>query len=293
LIGTLVTIGAITKNSELVVMKACGISLYRIAAPLLTVALIASAGLFLLEERVLAYANRRAETIDNVVRGRRPRSGGALNRRWLAGQNGSVYHYVYFDRNADELHGLLVYDFDRSQRALKSVTYIARAVHRGPRGGEGTLWDGRGGWVREMLPAASYARVDTRDLALESPAYFGSEEPDARLMSYSELSTYIDALRAGGFNVVPYLVSLHRKLAFPFVTLVMTLIAVPFAVTTGKRGALYGIGAGIALAIVYWTAISICGAIGSAGLMPPLLAAWAPNILFGMTAVYLVLTVRT
>lgn len=293
LIGTLVTIGSITKNSELVVMKACGISLYRIAAPLLTVALMASAGLFLLEERVLAYANRRADAIDNVVRGRKPRSGDALNRRWLVGQNGSIYHYVYFDRGADELHGLSVYDFDRSRRALQSVTFVSQAAYRGPRDGEGTQWEARGGWVREILPEAGFTRFDARTVRLESPSYFGSEEPDAELMSYSELSAYVEALRAGGFNVVPYLVSLHRKVAFPFVTLVMVLIAVPFAVTTGKRGALYGIGAGIALAIVYWTTISVCAAIGSAGLMAPMLAAWAPNILFGIAAVYLVLTVRT
>ena len=112
-------------------------------------------------------------------------------------------------------------------------------------------------------------------------------------MSYSELREYVTALEAGGFNVTPYLVSLHRKLAFPFVTLVMTLIAIPFAVTAGRRGALYGIGAGIVLAIVYWTTISVFAAIGSAGLISPLLAAWAPNVLFGMAATYLVLTVRT
>jgi lipopolysaccharide export LptBFGC system permease protein LptF len=88
-------------------------------------------------------------------------------------------------------------------------------------------------------------------------------------------------------------VQLQRKVAFPFVTLIMTLLAVPFAVTTGRSGALYGIGIGIALAIVYWTAQSVFGAMGSAGLISPLLAAWAPNILFGAAAGYMLLTVRT
>jgi lipopolysaccharide export LptBFGC system permease protein LptF len=73
----------------------------------------------------------------------------------------------------------------------------------------------------------------------------------------------------------------------------MTLIAVPFAVTTGRSGALYGIGIGIMLAIVYWTAQSMFGAIGSAGLLSPTLAAWAPNILFSAAACYMLLTVRT
>ena len=73
----------------------------------------------------------------------------------------------------------------------------------------------------------------------------------------------------------------------------MTLIAVPFAVTTGRRGALYGIGVGIVLALVYWTMISVFAAIGAAGLIPPTLAAWAPNLMFGAAAAYLLLTVRT
>jgi lipopolysaccharide export LptBFGC system permease protein LptF len=73
----------------------------------------------------------------------------------------------------------------------------------------------------------------------------------------------------------------------------MSLIAVPFAVTSGRRGALYGIGAGIVLALAYWIVISAFAAIGSADLMPPVLAAWAPNVLFTAAAAYLLLTVRT
>ena len=100
-------------------------------------------------------------------------------------------------------------------------------------------------------------------------------------------------MKASGYNVLEHEVALHRKVAFPLVTLIMTLIAVPFAVTTGKRGAMYGIGVGIVLALVYWTMISVFAAFGAGGLMPPTLAAWAPNLLFGATAAYLLLTVRT
>jgi len=77
------------------------------------------------------------------------------------------------------------------------------------------------------------------------------------------------------------------------VTVVMTLLAVPFAVTTGRRGALYGIGMAIVLAIVYWLLFSVCGAIGAGGLLSPVLAAWTPNVVFAAAAAYLILTVRT
>ena len=80
--------------------------------------------------------------------------------------------------------------------------------------------------------------------------------------------------------------SLARQLAFPFVVVVMTLLAVPFGVTIGRSGAMGGIGVGIALAICYWTVISVFSALGSGGALPPLLAAWAPNLLFGSAAGY-------
>ena len=94
-------------------------------------------------------------------------------------------------------------------------------------------------------------------------------------------------------DVVKQQVALWRKVSFPFVTIIMTLLAVPFAVTIGRSGAMAGIAAAIAIAIVYWTAISVFAAMGAGGVITPLLAAWAPNLLFGAGAAYLLLTVRT
>ena len=86
---------------------------------------------------------------------------------------------------------------------------------------------------------------------------------------------------------------LQRKLSFPFVTLVMTLLAIPFGVTTGTRGTLFGIGLGIVIALSYWILSSAFIAIGSAGVLPPVLAGWATNILGIGVAGYLLLTART
>jgi LPS export ABC transporter permease LptG/LPS export ABC transporter permease LptF len=294
LIGTLVTIGALTKNTEIVVMKACGVSLYRAAVPLLLVAAAASLVLLGLEEQVLSYSNKRAEELNQVIRGRQPRTYDVMNRRWVVARNGDIYNYVYFDSSHNTLNGLSIYEFDPRSRALETRTYVAQAVYQAPtETGDLAIWRGREGWQWQLAPKMQYAPLGDRALTLESPAYFGTERPDAEQMTYFQLKQYVSELQASGFNVVPYVVDLHRKLAFPFVTLIMALIAVPFAVTTGKRGALYGIGAGIVLAILYWTAISVFAAIGRGGLMAPALAAWAPNVLFGAVAAYLLLTART
>ena len=120
-----------------------------------------------------------------------------------------------------------------------------------------------------------------------------TEGPDAERMNFRQLQHYIGELKASGFNVTQLLVALQRKLSFPFITIVMTLIGIPFAVITGRYGAMYAAGVGLAIAMGYWIMLSVFAAVGAAGLLAPVLAAWAPNILFGAAASYLLLTVRT
>ena len=128
---------------------------------------------------------------------------------------------------------------------------------------------------------------------LERADYFGTEELNPDYMGFADLRAYTERLRAGGFDVTEQDVALWRKAAFPFVPLIMTLLAVPFAATIGRSGAMGGIGVGIALAISYWTVISIFAALGTGGALPPILAAWAPNLIFGAGALYLLLKART
>ena len=104
---------------------------------------------------------------------------------------------------------------------------------------------------------------------------------------------HIHSLETLGLDVIPLRVQLHRKVSFPIVCVVMTLIGVPFAFVVARKGALYGIASAILIAIVYWAMIGIFGALGDNARLPPLLAAWAPNILFGTTALYFLFTLDT
>lgn len=292
LLATLVTVGLLTKSSELTVMKACGISLYRSALPLLLFGLVWSALLFGLGESILARANREAEAIRHTIRGLSPQTFDVLNRKWIVAKDGSMYHYVYLDPRTNDISGLTVYEFAGRPWTLVRRSYAERVAFDG-------AWRAEHGWVREFAETPGietridYAPLETATIPLEPPDYFKTEHPDAERMTYRQLEGYIRDLRASGFDVVQLVVALHRKLSFPFVTVILTLIAVPFAVTTGRRGALYGVGIGIVLAISYWIVISVFAAIGSAGLVSAPLAAWAPNIIFGGSALYLLLTVRT
>jgi LPS export ABC transporter permease LptG len=284
LLATLVTVGSLTKSSELTVMKACGISLYRVSVPLLFFSLLWSGVLFAMSESFLADANRRAEELDQVIRG--GASHDVLDRRWIVSRDGSIYHYLRFDPDRVELSGLTSYRFSDDAWRLRERTYATQVMFD-----DG--WQGHDGWVRTFGANLDFDGFERQELHIEPPDYFATERPDAELMSYRELDGYIGDLEASGVDVVALRVDLASKLSFPLVALILTLIGVPFAVTSGRHGAMYGVGIGIVLAMSYWIVISIFGAIGSAGQLTPVLAAWAPNVLFGGSAIYMLLAVRT
>jgi LPS export ABC transporter permease LptG/LPS export ABC transporter permease LptF len=288
LLSVLVTFGTLSRTSELTVIKACGVSLYRVAVPVVLLSLCWSAALFALDQEILARANRRAGAIDDIIRNRPPKTFSPLNRRWVIGRDGSIYHYTFFDSRSDTLTSLTVYRLVPGAWRLASQTYASTAEHH-------SGWIGANGWAQEF-PKDGTPRWRTfarQELTLEPPDYFATEIADTEMMTAAQLRHSIDELSQSGFNYMPQAVELQRKIAFPFVTFVMTLLAVPFGVTTGRRGALYGIGLGIVIALSYWFVMSVFIAVGKTGLLPPLLAAWTPNIIVSACALYLILKTRT
>jgi LPS export ABC transporter permease LptG len=289
LLSVLVTYGLLARSSELTVMKACGISLYRTALSVVVLSLGMSAILFTLEQRLMASANRQAEDLDAKIRGRQSKTLNLLSRRWVVGADRVIYHYGLFDPKTNEMFGLWAFAPRKDRWGLAASTFARGAVFRDNR------WIGTQGWRQDFtVDPPKWANINNSPLpGVEAPEYFTTEPPDAELMSVSELQQYIKELEPSGYNATPLKVELHRKLAFPFVTLVMALLAVPFGISAGRHGALYGVGLGIVIALSYWILISAFIAIGKAGLLAPALAGWAPNILVVGLAAYLFLRART
>jgi LPS export ABC transporter permease LptF/LPS export ABC transporter permease LptG len=304
LVTVLVTFGVMGRRNEITAMKAGGISVYRATLPSLVMGALGSAFLLLLGEFVLPYTNRIAQMDFNVIRGRPPQSSSPLERRWILGSDGRIYNYDYlvevarFEAGAAAegrrrditLYGLSVYDIDPAGWDLSDRLYAARAVWDPYRGG----YDLERGWrlsFRRQPPFRTFETARTREI--EPPSYFRREQPESDSLRYQELSDHIAALEKLGLDVTTLKVQLHRKLAFPAVSVVIALIGIPFAFTVGRRGALYGIGISIVIAIVYWACLGIFEALGNNALLPPLLAAWAPNVVFALVGLYMMLTLET
>jgi LPS export ABC transporter permease LptF/LPS export ABC transporter permease LptG len=294
LIATLTTVALMTKNSELIVMRACGISLYRTMMPLIIPAIVAGGALFALEQTILGPANRRAEMTKEVMEGGNADSLDISTRRWVLGNDGDIYNFNFYDQARRAFTRLTIYEFTPSMDLMVRRSFAATAQSVSDSEFDRS-WRLENGWSREFNdePVPPYTPFETTTRPLEPVAHFASAAPYPEFMSYTELRAYTERLDAGGGDVISQRAALARKVSFPFVTLVMALIAVPFAVTIGRSGAMAGIGVAIVVAIAYWVVSSIFTALGAGGAMPAQLAAWAPNVLFAAAATYLLLTVRT
>ena len=113
-------------------------------------------------------------------------------------------------------------------------------------------------------------------------------------MNFLELDHYIQELRRSGFEgTVKLQVRLFRKFSVPFFALIMAMIAIPFGFLVGNRGAMVAVGQGIAIAIAYKGIDPLFEKLGDAAQLPPMMAAWAPDVVFALAGTYLLLRMRS
>ncbi len=302
LVTTLVTFGLLSQRNEVVAAKALGFSLFRLAMP----AMVAAAGIALfsaaLENSVLPASNAKVAELKDRIRGSAGpiKSYHGADRQWRYAQDdtggGYIYNYRHYDAARQTLQRLQVFRFDPEHRLIGRL-YAAAARYVQANEAEPGDWQLVDAWVREfdgltITNSSRFAGPRSVDLP-EEPEFFDTEVKYADQMNRRELKRHVQDLMAAG-NAVPELqMQLHNKTALPVVCLVMGLVALPFAFRLGRQGALYGIGISIMLGIVYYTVISIFVTLGQSEALPPLIAAWSPNALFGTLALYLFLGVRT
>jgi lipopolysaccharide export LptBFGC system permease protein LptF len=135
--------------------------------------------------------------------------------------------------------------------------------------------------------------VSTFPALSEDPSYFKKEVKQSSEMNYEELRHYIHDLQQSGFEVVRLRVQLQKKFAYPVIAFVMAVLAIPFALSTGKKGTIAGVAVAVGVAVIYWTVSSLFEAMGNISQLPPIMAAWAPDVIFACIGGYMILKVPT
>jgi len=292
LIAFLGTAALMERHNESVALKAAGVSLTRVAFPLLALGVLLGAGLFAIDDSFVHQANRTAQALEDTIKGRRvARSFRATYHQWLFLPDGqTLVNFIQYDPDTDSLLRPSVYVFDENLN-LRARHMAVRAFWRDGQ------WRAEGAWSRTFLASGSPVFVrhgDQVTLPISvPPTYFGREYRKPSQMSFAELRSYILTLRAAGYKVDRYRVRLHEKVTYPLSAALLAWLALPFAFRIGRRGTVMGIGLALVLGMAYFAFTAVVGKLGESSLISPVLAAWTPTVVFALLAINRHTTLQT
>lgn len=291
LLASLLTFGILSKNSEIIAMKANGVSLYRSSFPVITISIILCVFAFFLNEFITPYANQKAKHIKLIEVQKREKLGFfKQNQIWFRSKDG-IYNFNMFDPKTGTLKGIKINYLNRGMNLAKRID------------AKKAQWKD-GTWIfydvlitrfsPGKLPSIERAKSQIINLP-EEPSDFMMVQKDTEEMGYFELRKYIKNIQSEGYDATQYVADMHGKIAFSLVSLILAVIGVSFSLRKSERsgGISQSIAVGIIIGFSYWIVYAFGLSLGRSGTLPPLLSAWTANILFGTGAVYMFLKVKT
>jgi lipopolysaccharide export system permease protein len=288
LFATVFSIGALARHSEITAAKASGVSFHRLVAPVFLVAAVITVATFFLGEFAPLANGKRAERLHE--RERRTET--------------SRYSFVY---RADGSRVYVIGLLSSLERRMRDVQIEREGTGPAFPGysltADGGAWEARRGWTLgrgtlRLLPGRgqeiAFGFDSLRQRALtESPLDLLVEPKEPNEMRYAELGHYVRTLERSGSDAAKLEVERALKLAIPVTCLIIVLFGAPLGMANARGGATWGVAVSLATTIVFLTLIQITKAVGNGGAIPPLVAAWTPNVLFTLGGLVLFVRART
>lgn len=290
LTAVLLTFSIMSKNNEIVAVQVSGISLYRLAFPAIVIGIFLSLAFFFIQENVTPEANRKARKALNIINKRQSPEEHEFHKNWVVGNNNEFYFYDYLEMKRKKYIRFNVIYLDGSFSIKKRISSESAQWENET---ELVLEDGFERDFKDNNPLNFKKFTEKRLVIGEGKDLFTKKIKDDRNMNIKALKEYIRYLEKNKSDTKRYEAKLHNKYAFPFSSLVMVLIAIPFSFMMGKKGTLYGIGFAIGISIIFWGAFGVFSALGSAALLSPFLSAFAPIFIFSGISIYLFMHVKT
>jgi lipopolysaccharide export system permease protein len=295
LVGVLITLAILARASEIVAFKAGGVSLYRLSVPILTAAAGICLVMFLLSDLVAPRTTAIANAIWQGQVRNRPEASAVVKDVWLKGVR-LVQHLDAYDEADGSAAGVSLVLLDDDMNLARRIEAQSGRFEDGKLRLDGVL---EKAYVRRKgggSPRAfTFKRHDT--LVLEGrptpPPGFGRADQNSEELSVAQLWRTIDRLSAEGFGPVRQRVDLQFKFSFALLSLVMVVVGLPLGFWREKGGSVaLGLALGLGLSFLYLVTMELARSLGYSGLLPPLIAAWLPNLIFFLFGAYLFSYVR-
>jgi len=285
LISVMLMLGIMNKHNEILAIKNCGISLFRLFYPLIVIAIFIGVGSFFLSESIVPITSSVANNIwKTQVEKKDPQGSYKLSHLWYRGK-GSIYQIRSYDSRKSIIEGLSIFFFDKDFKLIKRIDARRAKWIKG-------IWYLNDGFIQKIEPDGSRktVRFSNHTVQLpETPQNFERTMKAPEEMSFWELKNYTKKIREEGYDSTRCQVEFHSKIAFPFISLVLTLVGIPLGLRKKKGGIPFGITIGIGISFLYLLTFGLSRSLALSGALPPILGAWLANLLFLLFGIYLIL----
>jgi lipopolysaccharide export system permease protein len=289
LLATLFSVGTLSKSNELLAMKASGISLYRVALSLLSIAFVISLLSMVFSETVVPASNQTRWDIKKIeIEKQDTQRSSIIYNLYRQGDHGRIFRFERYDVTQAKGYGAMVQEFDG--KSLKSTVRASEMTW------QDSAWVLKIGEERRFDGPDSFS-VRTFDYEAhpewpERPAVFAERYKEPANMDYFELRRRAATKEKAGADATEERVDMQFRIASPFSSFLMVLLGIPIAAAPKRAGFAISFGITFLIGIVYFTVSEVLHSIGKAGGLSPLVAAWAINILFLVIGLALLASAR-
>lgn len=298
LLASLMTYSKLSSNSELVALKACGVSVYRMVLPALAICFVVTGLTFAFNELIVPSANYQAKVIfTEALQDKDPafREDNILYQEFKKvetadGDQKDALSRLFYAREFDgvQMQGLTILDF--TQEGLEQIV-SAKSARWNP---AEKAWDFYNGTIYVVSANGSFRNIvkfDTQRLKLpRAPLDLASKPRDYNEMNIVQSWEYLELLKQGGRDdkIQELRVRIQQKYALPFVCVAFGLVGAALGAQINRGGQATSFAISIVIIFTYYLLAVVFGSIAQLGIITPFLGAWLPN-LFGLTAAILLL----
>lgn len=272
------TMTGLNRQGEMVALFASGMSLFRIAAPSLICIFVISVGSYLISDQVLPQLIKRKNFVyyNEIEKNPTKFQFVRTDRIWYRSKN-SIFNIKTLAPDGLKAQGLTMYFFSNDWQLLQMMTAQEVAI-------KGTQWDLKNGSVTVFDSASSFplaSNFKEKIISMhEESKDLQSTGQTSDMLSQHELSRFISKNKEAGLDTTRYEMDYHAKFSFAWAGLVMALLGLPFTAQRARSGgSMMAMGMCLGVIFLFWILYSSGQALGTHGVLPPLIAAWTPHLL--------------
>ena len=288
LLATVITLASLSQNNELTAMKACGISITGITFPIIGASLVVTLLILASSEFLSPITNQKMNYIFIKKIREEPSYGKTPTENlWFKSINGDIWNVNHFTPYNLTLQGIIILKQDKDNSIIQRIDAQTAvwSINK---------WEFKDGYIRKFNKGGIKSMEYFENKFLNTPVTpknlsKASARPEE--MRLSELYQQIQIQNLEGKDTTMQWIELNRNISYPFISVVMALLAIPLSIRSSRHGGLlFCVGINIAMGFVFSFIYAMGISLGKGGTFDPILAAWGPNLLFTVLGFYLLLT---